>query len=143
MQQPSLWFLLYFVLLWCAITWLLGRLTGWTFVAKAYPCQEQLPKLNRWNSCSIPNLTMRNCVNVALDEKGMYFQLFILFRLGNPAIFVPWSDINVTDSKILFFNTRKFTFKRTSEVSFQFYKRTADKFEVAAGTHWQGTPSHE
>ena len=86
---------------------------------------------------------MRNCVNVALDEKGMYFHLFILFRLGNPPIFVPWSDIGATDSKFLFFDTVKLSFKKTSWISFQFYKRTADKFIVAAGTHWQKTPSHE
>ena len=143
MQQSPPWFFLYFVLLWCAANWLVGRLTGWASVAKIYPYHGLLPSSKRWNNCSIPNLTMRNCVNVALDEKGIYFQLFILFRLGNPSIFVPWSDIGVADSKFIFFDTVKFSFKKTSWISFQFYKRTANKFMIAAGTHWQGTSSHE
>ncbi len=135
-QSLPWWFFPHFVLLWCVVGWTLGRLTGWTFIAKAYPHKGPIPAANHWNCCSIPNLTMRYCVNVALDEQGMYFQLWFLFRFGNPSIFVPWSDIQVSESKLFFFDMVKLTFKKTPWVNFQFYKRTANKFALKATTHW-------
>jgi hypothetical protein len=133
---PPWWFLPGFVLLWCIVAKILVQLSGWTSVAKVYPHTGPLPRTNRWDFCSIPNLTMSHCVHVAVDKNGMYFRLWLFFRLGNPSIFVPWSDISVSNSHFLFVPTARISFKKIPEVAFQFYAITANKFADAEKNRW-------
>lgn len=130
------WFPFYFAFLWCTVTLTVGRFNGWYWLSKTYPLKGPIPKTPRWNSCSIPNLSLRNCVKIALDERGMYFQLWFFFRCGNPAIFIPWSEISACRSKIFFRPSIKLTFKSYPAVSFHFHRKRGEKFVKAAGNRF-------
>ena len=41
-------------------------------------------------------------MNLAFDEQGLYLQLWLLFRLGNASIFIPWQDIEAENSSFFF-----------------------------------------
>lgn len=122
---------------WISVPWLTGSLTGWKRLAKSHSFEGNLPLSNKWTHCSVPNLTLRNFLTVALDENGMYFEMPFWFRVGNPPLFFPWDQIRVEERMLLFQNTIRVGF-RDSEISFHFYPEQAGKFKNAAGALWPG-----
>jgi hypothetical protein len=123
------------VLIWFSVPWLTGTLTGWKSLAQNHSFTGSIPTLKRWTHCSVPNLTFRNFLTVALDEKGMYFEMPFWFRIGNPPLFFNWGEITVENSKILFKETIRVSF-RGSTNSFHFYPEQVQKFKIAAGALW-------
>ncbi|MGZ3690117.1 MAG: hypothetical protein ACXVAX_01355 [Pseudobdellovibrio sp.] len=132
-----LFFLAYMGILFPAVSWLLGRMLGWYTLSQAYPYQPPSPGHKTWKFCSIPNLTLRNCVHVTIDQSGIYFEMVFLFRFGNPPIFVPWSDLSIQTASFIAIRTSKLTFKKAPSVSMQFYKLTSNKFAEYAGELWE------
>jgi|GEM_PF-5322464 len=123
------------VLFWFSIPWLTGTLTGWKKLAHNHSFTGSIPTPNKWTHCSVPNLTLRNFLTVALDKNGMYFEMPLWFRFGNPPLFFSWSEITVENSKILFKETVRISF-RGSTNSFHFYPEQAHQFKIAAGALW-------
>lgn len=119
------------------VPWISGTLTGWKDLAAIYPSSEEIPNEKVWHRISVPNLTLRNFMTVAMDDKGMFFAWPFWFRMGNPPIHVPWEEIQVEESKILFRNTVKLCFKR-ARTSLHFYPEDVMRFKAAAGKSWPG-----
>lgn len=127
--------LIFFFLIFISVPWITGNLTGWKNLSKTYAYLGPIPTSKIWRHCSVPNLTMRNFLTVALNEQGMYFEMPMWFRNGNPPLFLPWSRISVIDSSLFGKKTMKFSFQR-SETTFHFYSVQAEEFKMAAGSFW-------
>ncbi|MBU6154049.1 MAG: hypothetical protein KGP28_07080 [Bdellovibrionales bacterium] len=123
------------LLFWISVPWLAGTLTGWKSLAQNHSFKGSIPTTKRWTHCSVPNLTLRNFLTVALDEKGMYFEMPFWFRIGNPPLFFGWSEIAIEEAKLLFRKTIRISF-RNSDASFHFYPEQAEEFKRAAGPFW-------
>ena len=123
------------------IPWILGMLTGWSKLAKRYPLKSELPTANRFLSKSIPNLTLRKCVTVVIDDNGLYLEPFLLFRTGFRPVFIPWTDIKAEDAKLMMVQTTLLRFKDLPRPQIQFYKTDADAFKKAAAKRWPASLS--
>ena len=58
----------------------------------------------------------RNIVNFGADSSGLFLSVFPLFRLGNPPLFIPWSDITSSQEKGWLFGGTKLWFRKVPGV---------------------------
>ena len=76
------------------------------------------------------------CLTVGATEQGLYLAMNPLFRLGHPALFIPWSEVSVTTQKLLFFPGTRFQLGRENPVPLWVRKTLAERLKTAAGTGW-------
>jgi hypothetical protein len=73
---------------------LIGALSGWLTLARAYPHSGEFHGLiRRFRSLSFNWSNYNGCVTVGTDARGLYLALFSPFRPGHPPIFIPWVDV--------------------------------------------------
>ena len=90
-------------LFWCFVSFLLAH-GGWSAMAARFRTAERPQgKVFRMQSGRIGAIDYRSCLTVHVSEAGMFLAVFPLFRLGNPPMFIPWSEFhNVREKKLLF-----------------------------------------
>lgn len=88
-------FLVALPVIWCATTLLVGWLTGWARLARAYPHQAQRDGQRfRFQTIHMANKGgYGSCVTIGATPLGLHLSILGLFRPGHPRIFVPWSDV--------------------------------------------------
>ena len=101
----ALFILLPFVLVgfWAAVCGLLGWVSGWSRLGKSYRCAAE-PKAWRytWQSGSVGLVSYRNCLHIGVSEDGLFLSVPWVFRVGHPALFIPWAQIhNVQNHQLL------------------------------------------
>lgn len=81
--------------IWCATTVLVGWLTGWARLARAYPHQPQREGQRfRFQTIHMAHKGgYGSCVAFGATPFGLHLSILALFRPGHPPIFVPWSDV--------------------------------------------------
>ena len=134
-------FLLEFVCLWVAVTFLVAQLSGWAQLSRYYRTETQFEG-ERWyfRSCRARWMTHYNgCVTVGANTQGLYLAIFLLFRLGHPPVLVPWYQVTVRKGKTLFWDWTEFRFDQAPGVWLKFYGGLGDKICQAAGPAWPGS----
>jgi hypothetical protein len=132
--------LIFFIACFFGIFWpigcaILAKLGGWEAVSKSYPYTGEIPQDNQWSfrSLHIRGIgAYRQAVTVALDTTGIYFEMFLLFRLFHPPIFVPWEDVFISEARIFIFPAIKLSFKKAPNTSFHFYRTVFSKKFIQA-----------
>jgi hypothetical protein len=93
-----------FALLWVAVCFLIGRLSGWQALAERYRFDGDFTG-TRWRFRSgRMRWTMHygNILTLGADSSGVYLSVFRLFRAGHPPLLVPWREIAVTERRFFF-----------------------------------------
>ena len=91
-QYPLLAIIPLFILLWCAVIFLIAALSGWmdlasrfhltsTFTGSAWRLQRARM---RWTS------HYGSCLTVGADMTGLNLATLFLFRVGYPPLLIPW-----------------------------------------------------
>jgi hypothetical protein len=80
--------------------WIFAWIGGWRSLAARYPARgpargERFGMQSLW--LSLPGEYL-NCVDVLLGADGLHLRPFLLFRLGHPAILIPWPAIQSVGS---------------------------------------------
>ncbi len=121
--------LVFFLLLWILISFLASRLSGWHRLVKTYPASTPYEgKPYRFQT-----LWMRygthygNIATVGANSQGLYLSVLFLFRIGHDPLFIPWSEITVTETTTGLFKRVKLQFKRLSAVPVTIDRRLAEK----------------
>jgi hypothetical protein len=84
---------------WFSVCWIISRVGGWAWLAKAYPAQNST--LMEGESWRFQSIQMRwasnygNCVTVRANSMGLGLSVLWLLRFGHPPLLIPWSDITV------------------------------------------------
>jgi hypothetical protein len=139
LDKYPLAFIPFFVLFWCAISFLLGALSGWMTLAERFlltspftgPTWGFQSARMRWTS------RYGNCLNVGADPTGLKLSMLFLFRPGHPSLFVPWSEISVGKrQRFLFITQVKLLLGREEQIPFVIGGALADRIQAAAGTSW-------
>jgi hypothetical protein len=100
-------FVVVFPAMWLGMTMLLSRMSGWTTLADRFLADEP-PSGERFRLVSgsmgrfLP-VNYGSCLFVTVNDRGFYLSIMFLFRLGSPALFIPWSEVEATDEMRLLF----------------------------------------
>ncbi|NRF67339.1 hypothetical protein HLB44_10120 [Aquincola sp. S2] len=110
------WFVPLFIALWIGGAVIMARIAGWPSLAKLYPASK-MPAGSSFGFCTgslgsanFP-IRYRRCLRIVLNEQGLYASLMFPFKIGSPAIFIPWEQVSLCQEKQLM---------RTRTVTLQF-----------------------
>ena len=122
----GLWFPLTFVILfpflfvaiWSGVVLLLSRIGGWRALAESYRATqpftgEQFRMRVGWMRGS----RYRGVLSLGADSTGLFLSIFPLFRMGHPALFIPWSDISFSKDRYGSFEGVRLRFSKVPSVS--------------------------
>jgi hypothetical protein len=86
-------FALFFVTLWCAVCFLLSRMSGWALLAKRFRADSLRPEHTWiWQSARMRwSCNYNRCLTFGADPSGLYLSIMVLFRIGSPPLLIPWS----------------------------------------------------
>ena len=110
-SHPALFWFSTFIPLWLTVGYLVSLLSGWQSLADRYKTDRPFSSHKKW----LQSAQMRfgvgynNVLTAASDAEGIYLGVLVLFRMGHPPLFIPWSDIGLDEPRrFLFMKSRKF-----------------------------------
>src|SRR6185312_6478184 len=95
---------IWFAAVWCLACVSLSRANAWRQLSRHFRTQAPFPAA-RWTFQSgymRYRVRMGNVLTVGADCHGLYLAVLPLFRLGHPPLLIPWSEIEVSRTRILF-----------------------------------------
>lgn len=118
-----------FVLFWLVISLVISRIGGWSALAKRYRLEDSFDgERMRFRSGQMRYaMSYNNCLTIGADRRGLYLAVFFFFRPGHPPLFIPWSEIAVTQKQRYFMNAMELTFSRVPGVYLRLSSATAEK----------------
>ncbi|HEX4143578.1 MAG TPA: hypothetical protein VHY91_08600 [Pirellulales bacterium] len=136
---------IFFPIFWCLILYLISFIGGWRQLAKRYRCSGPISgTVWRFQSGSMHRFTESSyggCLKVIANEEGMGLATFFPFRVGHPSLFIPWSEMLVSEMRrFIFFKRVRFTFPDAPSLWFEISPRLAAKIQNAVGLGWLADP---
>ena len=143
-NQGALWIILpcYFVALWLLVSAVISYIGGWTTLAKRFRFSAPFPG-EKWRGQSGQMRWIAgygNCLTLGCNRQGLYLAISPLFRFRHPPLLIPWDEIKISRTKILFFRFVRFGLGRELDVPLYLRARLADKLKRAAENHWPVEP---
>jgi len=119
--KTPLEFVIFFVLVWCTVCFILATIGGWRRLAETYRFEGTFEG-SRWRFTSARmrwGVNYNGCLTIGANERGLYVAVLFLFRLAHPPLFIPWSDVRVTEQRGLVFKYLEFGFLKAPAVPFR------------------------
>jgi predicted permease len=137
LQTFPLYFPLFFVLLWFAVTVLLGFISGWYFLRRRFPDRPEAP-LRTFNnqSGSIGFVGTRSLLTSSVCPGGLRVRIMRIFGPFSKDFFVPWSEMSVIRKDRLFWKVAKISLGNPPVGSLTLMADLADRLARAAGIPW-------
>lgn len=128
---------------WCSVLLVLSRIAGWRRLAERYPCSAPIAGRSWWfQSAGIRcylEANYGNCLTVTVNDGGLGLAILFPFRIGHPPLFIPWSEVEVSEVKRLFFLRRvRLTFPEEPSIWIEISTGLARKIQAAIGQDWFG-----
>jgi len=123
-------YILFFIILWMGVCKLISATGGWRILARDYRANSLFDGQKLWlKSATLRRWTnYSNCVNMGANKYGLYLSVLLLFRIGHPPLFIPWTDISTEAvSRRLLLDVVKFSFAKQPEVPMILSKKLADR----------------
>ena len=119
---PIIGFIL-FTAFWCLIHKLVS-LAAWGRLAKHYAHPEPVATSERFRlaQAMVGFVSYRQIIQAGVAPEGLSLSVFVLFRVGHPALLIPWSALEPVQSHKLLWTTYFTTKVRvgTGQMKFQF-----------------------
>lgn len=115
-----LFFVPLFVAVWIGSMYLIAFAGGWRDLARVYRSDLPMELAHEWRNRGgqMRNTTRYNgCLNLGANSIGLRLSLWSLFRPGHPPLFIPWTDIQATPVRGMFFEMLEFSFARVPGVT--------------------------
>jgi hypothetical protein len=129
----------YFVGLWVFVTYWIALIGGWRLLANRFRMQGTFVG-EKWHMQSARMRAQThygNVLTVGANHEGLFIVPFILFRAWQPALFVPWTEITVSNTtQLFFFKSVVLSLGRSEQIPFRIRPTLAAKVEAAAGQGW-------
>ena len=128
-------FPLVFAAFWLAITWTIGRLSGWHYLAERFPNRHEPPlKEFAWRSGRMGALGARfnRVLTLSVCPSGIRFAVFWMFAASNRPFFVPWDRIHAEDTKGMIFDETRLLFGQPAQGELTILRSLADEISAAA-----------
>jgi len=139
-QNFPLYFPLFFMVMWITVTTLLGVLSGWFVLMRAYPDREEaaLQSLS-WQSGSMNLVSMRSILKLSPCPSGLRLGIMRLFGPFCRDFLVPWDEISVVRKDRFFLKAAQISFGRPAIGKLTISADVADRLAHAASSHWPET----
>ena len=110
-------YILLFIILWMVVCKLIAAAGGWRTLSQNYRAVSVFDGQKLW----LKSIGMRkwtnysNCITVGANKYGLYLSVLLIFRVGHPPLFFPWTDISTeATSRRLLPDIVKFKFEPES-----------------------------
>jgi len=126
-----------FICMWFAITTLLGWISGWYALMRAFPDRAERPIRTFSNqSGSLGGVNMRSILRISICPSGLRFGLMRLFGPFCRDFLVPWSAITVTRVDKFWGKAAHLSLATLPIRTLTVPAYVADQFARAATGHW-------
>ena len=127
-----------FICLWVAVSFLLSHGSGWAALAREYRTQEPYAG-DRWRFQSAQMrwlLNFNHCLTIGANRTGLYLAILSPFRLAHPPLFIPWREISVRPTKLLWLRGVELRLGSELQIPLRIRESLAQKLRASAGTSW-------
>ena len=105
-DQSSIYFLALIPLVWCFLSWLMAKLSGWSRLARDFSMKVDSLGVceSAWlRSGRMGVIQYHSVLTFRIYKSGLGISVAFPLRLGHPPLFVPWSELHhVTDEGVLY-----------------------------------------
>ena len=123
---------------WMFLMWLIAHAVGWSALARHYRNVEPFEgKKHHFCSGKISFGNYGNCLIVGANSDGLYLHVFLLFRVGHPPLFIPWTDLTPRVKRLWFFEWLEFEPSRVPKVKVRFPAALARELATDANRAWE------
>lgn len=103
---------------WASIVLLLSWTGGWRALAGSYRATEPFTgEPFRAQVGWMRGARYRGVLSLGSDSRGLFLSVSPLFRMGHPALFIPWSDISYSKDRYGLFEGVRLQFRQVPGVS--------------------------
>ena len=137
-RHPFTYVLVVFPTLWIGVSFVISFIGGWFFLARRFPFRGTFDGA-KWRGQSGYMRALAhygNCLTLGASPEGLFLAVLFLFRAAHPPLFIPWNQITVTRTRILFFNRVRFQLGRERPIPLSIHALLAARLKVAAGNGW-------
>jgi hypothetical protein len=136
-QTFPLLFPVFFVIMWLAVTALLGQMSGWFQLAQRYPDRDE-PSLHQltWQSGMLGKVSMRGILKLTVCPSGLRIGVMRIFGPWNRDFFVPWNEIRVRRKKLFFLEIVELGFGDPEVGKLRLSAYTADRLARSSLGRW-------
>ena len=130
--------LLIAILTWMVVGFVSRHLTGWASLAQRYRCDERFSGDRlRFRSAAMRYWShYGNCLTMGVNPEGFFLSVSIPFLLGHPPLFIPWNEITVRRTRVLWAKCVEFHLGREPAIPLRISERLATKLAALAGRAW-------
>ena len=136
-RNSPVYFALFFVLVWLAVTTILGFISGWFVLMKSYPDRPEKPLRTFARQSGYMGLvSMRSILNLSVCPSGLRLGMMRIFGVFCRDFFVPWNVISVTRKDRVLWKEAKISFGQPAIGTLTIPAEVADRLARAAGGIW-------
>jgi hypothetical protein len=118
-------FFFFCVVFWLLGGWLIAQFGGWVTLACFYGTNRKYEGSQlEWRSAKINWVHYHTCLNLGANHRGFYISITHHFMMNHKTLFIPWSDIQITKSEMLWGPTVILRFEKTPKVLFEIHEKT-------------------
>lgn len=139
-NEPYLIALL-FVAAWIGAGLMVSHMSGWSTLAQRFRFEGTFTG-QRWTfRCAQMRWlsNYNNCLTVGASPEGLYISMLFLFRIGHPALLIPWHEISVSTKQwsLRWFGSYvEMTLGGPAGLPFRIRPKLAARLQEAAGGAW-------
>lgn len=123
---------------WIFVSYLIGLASGWKRLSGRFRLQQTYtgPKW-KWQSAQMRKFaSYNNCLIVGADPMGLFLSINVLFRLGHPALFIPWNEVMIPAQDWSSAARMEMRLGQNEQVPFRIEGLLASQLRDAAGQGW-------
>ncbi|MCG8649423.1 MAG: hypothetical protein MI861_06305 [Pirellulales bacterium] len=87
-------YLLLIPAVWCVVSFLMSRISGWHRLARRYPDQPVRGDVARMRSGKIGGISYYSCLTFRASEQGLRVSVALPFRIGHRPFYIPWDEFH-------------------------------------------------
>ncbi len=90
--------------MWCFLSWLLSRLSGWSRLARQYRSLRGIDgESAHMRTGKIGVVSYHSCLSFRVNDDGLRIAVAFPLRLGHPPLFIPWDQFHhVAEDPIMY-----------------------------------------
>ena len=125
---------------WIGIGLLIARIGGWAALAAAYSHSGEFQgERLRFQTAQVRwGTNYGGCLTIGANHRGLFLSVLFLFRIGHPPLFIPWTDISVSDPKGRWFSYVELRFRRAPSIPLRVSEQLTRWLADRAATSWPG-----